>query len=399
MNKNAKMLFLGRVSSSFGDSIYSVAVIWHVYYLTNNTFYTGLATAFTMLPKVFNFLFGPWVEYQNKHKILKFSQFIQFFLMLIIPISFYLGYENVWLLLLVIALISFIENIQGTSEISIVPQLMSNEEIPKYNSLISSFQQTIDLSMKGIFGFIILFISIESIYLFNAVTFLIAALFFTFINYQFEKKSSKPLDRKKYKADLLEGIKYMGTPSLLFILLPFFVSNFFAGIITTVLPAFAEYKVDLNAYSLFLLSSGIGSIIGSLLTYKLSKYPLNIIMTVFPFSGFIFILLSVFVDHGFLSIAFFGLANITIGLMSVYFISYVQTTVSVEMLSRVASVVDSFLVATIPIGGILAGILSRFLSASHLMLFNSLGMLFVSLYFLFVTVKGNKSTKSKSSAS
>lgn len=397
MNRNAKFLFLGRISSTFGDSIYRVAVIWHVFSLTNDTFYTGLATAFTMLPKVFNFLFGPWVEYHNKHKILKYSQLIQFFLMLIIPISFYLEFENVWLILLVIALISFVENIQGTSEISIVPQLMEKEEIPKYNSLISSLQQVIELSMKGIFGFIILFISVESIYLFTAITFLGAAVSFTFINYKFKNKSAGKFQFKKYKADLLEGIKYIATPSFIFILLPFFVSNFFAGIISAVLPAFSEYKVNLNAYSFFLLSSGIGSVIGSILSYKLTKYPLKIIMTIFPFLGFVFIILSVFINNGILSIILFGMANIPVGIINVYLITYIQTTVSVEMLSRVVSVLDSFIVATIPIGGLLAGILSQVLSARNLMLINSLGTLFISLYFLYVTLK-EKRTKTQKSA-
>lgn len=120
-------------------------------------------------------------------------------------------------------------------------------------------------------------------------------------------------------------------------------------------------------------------------------------MTIFPFLGFVFIILSVFINNGILSIILFGMANIPVGIINVYLITYIQTTVSVEMLSRVVSVLDSFIVATIPIGGLLAGILSQVLSARNLMLINSLGTLFISLYFLYVTLK-EKRTKTQKSA-
>lgn len=398
INKNAKLLFLGRLTSTFGDSIYRIAVIWHVYYLTNDTFYTGLATAFTMVPKVFNFLFGPWVEYHNKHKILKGSQFIQFFLMLIIPVSFYFGLENVWIILLVIACISFLENIQGTAEIAIVPQLMQKETIPKYNSLINTCQEVIDLSMKGVFGFIILFISIESLYLFNAVAFLLAAIFFTFIQYPLKNKPAQKFQLQKYKADLIAGVKYLVKPSFIFLLLPFFVYNFFAGLTSAVLPEFVDDKIGLHAYSLFLLSAGIGSATGSILSYRLSKYSIKTLMTIFPFVSFVFYLLSVLVDHGVLSMVLYGFANIPIGIINVYIVSYIQTTVSVDLLSRVVSVLDSFLVTTIPLGGVLAGILSHHLTASQQLVINSFGMLFISLYFLFVKWKEEQVQNDKSQA-
>ncbi|GGF14832.1 MFS transporter [Halobacillus andaensis] len=396
INKNARMLFSGRVSSTLGDSIYQVAVIWHIYYITNSTVYTGLATAFTMIPKTLNFLFGPWVEYSDKQKILKYSQFIQFLLMLMIPLAFYFKYENVRVILTVIFLISFIENIQGTSEISIVPSIMNNEDIPKYNSFLASTEEAIDMAMKGIFGFVILFISVEAIYVFNALTFLAAALFFTLIRYNFKQKKVRKFNVKNYKADLVEGFNYLFKPSLLFVCLPFLVSNLVAGIMISILPAFAEFKVDLNAYGMFLLAMSVGSLIGSLLSFKLSDLPLKSIMTFFPFLSFVFLLLAVVVTNGVVSILLFGLANLPIGAISVYFISYLQTSISPELLGRVSSIIDSFLVSTIPIGAFLAGMLSQVLPIHVLMVGSSLGMLFISIYFLFVKIEEKEAAEQAS---
>ena len=54
MNRNAKILFAGRVISTLGDSIYRLTVVIYIYNLTNNAFFTGLAAALTTAPKVFN---------------------------------------------------------------------------------------------------------------------------------------------------------------------------------------------------------------------------------------------------------------------------------------------------------------------------------------------------------
>ena len=94
----------------------------------------------------------------------------------------------------------------------------------------------------------------------------------------------------------------------------------------------------------------------------------------------------------------YGFANIPIGIINVYIVSYIQTTVSVDLLSRVVSVLDSFLVTTIPLGGVLAGILSHHLTASQQLVINSFGMLFISLYFLFVKWKGEQVQNDKSQA-
>lgn len=383
------MLLGGRITSTLGDSIYQIAVIWHIYYLTNSTFYTGLATAFTMIPKTLNFLFGPWVEYHDKTKILTYSQFVQFLLMGFISFALYFQYENVWLILFVIGLVSFIGNIQGTSEISIVPMIMGKEEIPKFNSFVSSTQMIITMSMRGVFGFVILFMSVDSIYIFNAIMFLVAAIFFSRIQNELKVNNSMIKEQRNYKADLMDGFRHMLNPHIIFICLPFLVLNFMSGITASVLPAFAEFKIDLNAYGLFLLAMSFGALLGSISSYKLSKFPLKHVMSILPFFSFILWILAILINNSWVSIILFGLAFIPFGVMNVYFITYIQISISSEMLGRVSSIIDSFLVSTIPLGALIAGFLSKSLPITTLMLFSGSGLLFISLYFFFVRINEN----------
>ncbi|MZE66935.1 MFS transporter, partial [Bacillus anthracis] len=42
-NRNFLLLFLGRIFTNIGDSLYYVAAMWLVYKLSGNPFYSGLA--------------------------------------------------------------------------------------------------------------------------------------------------------------------------------------------------------------------------------------------------------------------------------------------------------------------------------------------------------------------
>ncbi len=380
MNFNAKMLFNGRIFSTFGDSIYQIAVIWHIYNLTNSTFYTGLATAFVMIPKTFNFLIAPWIEYINKLKILRYSQLLQFIIMLIIPLSIIFNIENIWLILIVIAIVSFIGNFQGISEVSIIPLLIEKEFITQYNSLISTIQQIISMSMKAVFGLIILIVDIEYFYLFNAFTFLIAFIFFNYIKSQ-RQIIKQNFNYYNYKKDLAEGFNHMIKSNILSICLPFLILNLVSGVNSSILPAFAEYKIHLNAYGMYLFSMGSGTIIGSALSFKLKKIKLTNLMIIFPFIGFLLWVLSVIIDNGILSIIFLGFANIPIGIINVYLISYLQKNISSDLLGRVAGTLDSLLVSTIPVGALFSGILSKYIAVNWLMIISSFGMLIIAFYF------------------
>ena len=61
-NSHFTKLFLGRIVSNIGDSMYAIAAMWLVYELSNSAFYTGLAGFLTRIPNVFQFLAGPLID-------------------------------------------------------------------------------------------------------------------------------------------------------------------------------------------------------------------------------------------------------------------------------------------------------------------------------------------------
>ncbi len=383
MNRNAKKLFLGRVISTLGDSIYRLAVVIYIYKLTNNAFYTGIASALTMAPKALGFLFGPIIDRSNKKNILVISQFLQFLLILIVPIAIYFHIESVWLILSIIFLLSFIENFEGTAEISIVPQLVEKESFGKYNSLVGSTQQLIDITSAGFFAIIIARFSIANIYIFNAFTFLIASIFFIRIKGIFNNTGTTKFESyQEYKNDLKYGFKSFFGTMVFKVCVPFLIANFVFGIVIAILPAYVSINMGASFYGYFLLAISIGILIGSMLAVKLMKYPLGLVMSVLPFISFILWIISLLITSNIVSIVVFGIAFIPFGVIRVILITYLQMSIPKDLIARVSSIIDSMLVSTLPIGSLLGGLFAQIFGSNIMMFLGSFGLVAISLFFL-----------------
>ncbi|MDE4083571.1 MFS transporter [Planococcus maritimus] len=383
-NKNIRNLFLGRLISASGDSLYEIAVIWYVFDLTKNAFYTGVAAAIVMLPKCFNFLLGPLIEEMNKRKVLIYAQFFQFLLMLSIPFGIWVGYESVFLVLAVMFFISFLENFQGTAEIAVVPKIVEKEERGKFNSLISSSQQLVDLSMKAVFAGFILTIGVQNIYLFNALTFLVAALFFSMLkvkqtNVVMKRKTS---DWTEYKKSLKVGFIYFFTSKIVFICLPFLIANFSFGMAEAILPVYANERGGAEQYGIYILAISLGNLAGSLMVVKVMKFPLGFLMIMLPLLSFLLWASSIFTSSNWTSTVFLGLAFVPFGMMRILLITFLQTSIDENLLARVSSIIDSVIVSAMPLGALLGGMLSPVIGVNYMMLISSLGLIAIVFYFL-----------------
>ena len=383
-NKNSRNLFLGRLVSTSGDSLYEIAVIWYVFELTQNAFYTGLAAAIVMIPKCLNFLLGPLIEGMNKAKVLVYAQFFQFFLMLLIPIGIWLGYESVFLVLGVLFCISFLENFQGTAEIAVVPKIISKENRGKFNSWISSSQQIIDIAMKAVFAGFILTIGVQNIYLFNAFSFLVAAVFFSLLKIKSTTGQDQQLTRDwtEYKTSLKSGFAYFFKSKIIFICLPFLIANFSFGMTEAILPVYAHERGGAEQYGVFILAITLGNLTGSLLVVKVMKYPLGLLMIVLPLLSFLLWSSSIIMSHTGISTILLGMAFVPFGMMSILLITFLQTSIEEHLLARVSSIIDSVLVSAMPLGALLGGILSPVVGVGNMMLVSSTGLLAIVFYFL-----------------
>lgn len=383
-NRNIRNLLLGRLVSTSGDSLYQVAVIWYIFELSQDAFYTGLAAAIVMIPKCLNFLLGPVIDSLNKLQVLIYAQYAQFLLMAAIPASIYLGVDSLALVLTVLFLVSFLENFQGTAEIAVVPKLVPAGQRGHFNSLAGSSQQIIDLLMKAVFAGAILLVGVGPIFLYNALTYLGAALFFSLLRRGgFEANSYPASSSGAYAASLKEGFTYFFTTKIALICLPFLIANFSFGMTNAILPVYAAERGGSELYGYLILGITAGNLLGSMLVVKVLKYPLGRLMIVLPLLSFVMWAWSVVAGNVWQSVILLGLAFIPFGMMSILLITFLQTSIDEDMLARVSSIIDSILVSAMPLGAVLGGALAQTVGAGGIMLAGSFGLAVIAGYFLF----------------
>ncbi|WP_245338963.1 MFS transporter [Paenibacillus shirakamiensis] len=129
MNRNFKLMFMGRVISNIGDSLYAVAAMWLVSELGGSTFYTGLAGFLTLIPRFMQFFSGPLIDRISIRFLLMNTQLIQAVLLTIIPLASYLGMLNVVLVLILSPLISVFNIIIYPAQMSALPRLVDKKDL------------------------------------------------------------------------------------------------------------------------------------------------------------------------------------------------------------------------------------------------------------------------------
>ena len=86
-------MFLGRIVTNIGDTLYAVAAMWLVFELGGSTFYTGLAGFLTIIPRFVQFFAGPLIDRISIRPLLIVTQIIQSIMLLIIPIAYFFDFS------------------------------------------------------------------------------------------------------------------------------------------------------------------------------------------------------------------------------------------------------------------------------------------------------------------
>lgn len=387
-NWNFVKLFLGRLITNIGDSIYYVAAMWLVYELGGSAFYTGLAGFLILLPNAFQFLFGPIVDNYSVKAILVISQIIQAILVSIIPILHYYDLLTVTLILIIMPLISFVNQFAYPASQAIIPKIIPRDHLVKGNSLMSIAYQGVDMSFNAISGILIGLVGIIYLYAIDALTFIICSILFFLIKIPKEEKSKVSEKRvvkqrvKQYFNELKEGIKFCFDSIVSKFFIQNIVANFVLGAMMAILPAYADIRGGPEVYGLLLGVFSAGILIGSFLASFLEKIKLGYLLSVSFFIGSIMWTFSALIGNNILSITMFGLASIPIGITNVILFSTLQNIIPERLLGRVLSVIISIGSFSMPIGSLIGGFLSPIISVELILAFCGCGFLLVSVYIL-----------------
>lgn len=363
-NMSFVRLFSGRVITDAGDSLYFIGTMWLVWELTGSAFYTGLATAFVRMPDLLSVFIGPLVDRWRLRRLLLSTQLINGIGVLVVPIAAVMGHLSVWLVLLLIPMLYFVNGFVYPAQNAALPQIVESDELTRANSLFSTSVRTVDMVANAVAGVLLAVIGAVALFVVNSVTFAIAALLFVGVTVpkttrndtaDTETQEERDGNDDGYVAELRDGISYVRGSVLPAMLFGMMVNNFAATALTAILPIFADSLAGPTVYGLLVAAMGAGSLVGAGGAFLVEDHPIGwVAIASNVFSGSL--LVAAVAAHGVWTTgAVLFMVAVPIGTFNVLFFSMVQSAVEDAFLGRVTSLMRTFLSGIAPVGGVLGG--------------------------------------------
>ena len=313
------------------------------------------------------------------------SQLIQAILILIIPALYYFERLNVYHIMILMPIISLINQLVYPGQISLLPKILSEKELVTGNSLMTMAYQGSNAIFDTLAGFIISIFGFMTAFYADSVSFILTGLLFCLLS----KKLSSYNERGNKKEGsvienhfkgLKEGLDLFKDSRIFALVIGVVFINFSATSISAVLPAFAKDEIF---YSLMLAGMGAGVLLGSLFA-GLPKLK-NVSLGKLYVYGMIVVSLawisvSYFATNIKVAVALYGLGWFVVGIVNVYAQTMVQMIVPSEKIGSAMGAMVGISTFMAPLGALLGGYLGEYLSSPKAILIASIIILLVAIY-------------------
>lgn len=390
------IITLGSIISMLGNAVSGFAIGLVVLDYTNSTFLYALFMVVYNFPKIVIPLFaGPYLDRFSRKRVIYSLDFLSSVIYMGVFFFIKSGNFNYGILLSVCLLIGMIDGIYTVAYESLYPNLISEGNFSKAYS-ISSMIYPLSAFMVPVASFVYNSMGTsEYLFLFNAVSFFIAACFEVGIKYKethMEDGNKKGFNFKAYRDDFKEGLSYIWAEKGLLIITIYFCLTMFSGsAIQTVGLPFFKNNADLFSYiaidavTLYTIIGGlgvIGRLIGGIIHYKF-KYPVNM-----KFAIAISVYLLIAIIEGvqlFFPISIMMICFFATGIMGVTSynirISATQSYIPDDKRGRFNGIFNMICAAGGILGQLLAGGMAEFISERSVTvvfsIFNVLAVVFV----------------------
>ncbi len=323
--KNFTIITLGSAVSILGNSVSAFAMGLFTLDKTGSVFLYALFLAANNLPKIIlPLMVGPLLDKRSRRKIVYTLDFLSAGLFIVMFAVTQSGFFSYPLFLALSILIGCIDSVYIVAYDSFFPMLVTEGNFSKAYS-ISSLLYPIAFMMTPVAAFIYKRIGLPPLFLFNAVSFLIAAIFETRIKIDevhIQNSGGETFSFRVFKEEFRKGLLYIkGEKGLMVITVYFFINTMTSmGMDTLWIPYFKSAPaLGIMAYSYATSINVAGRLVGGGVQYQI-KYPAKkkfvIAMSVYVVSCFFnsavlylpfALMLVLFFVDGFLSVTSFNI--------------------------------------------------------------------------------------------
>ncbi|WP_061994716.1 MFS transporter [Clostridium sp. ATCC 25772] len=390
-NKNFLLLWQGQLVSALGDMLYIFALEFWILDVTGSTTIMGLLTTLTMLPRI---VLGPFigvlVDRYNKKKVIVITDFIRGILITVVGISAIIGVIEVWMAFVVAVISGICAAFFNPAVMAIKPDIVPKSRLVQANSATSLAQSGMNMIGNGIGGVLYITLGASYLFLFNGLSYLFSAFTEIFISVESTVNKNFKVD---FKEEFKEGFRFVWKfKTLRNIFLCNSILNFcFSGGMMLLKVYCTEISfLGVKGYGYLMTVFSIGAIISStLLTMiklerklKFKAYVCSLII----FSITIFFL-PLMKNYVLMMIIMFTMAFFN-RIFNVILDSTKMLAIPANKRGQVLSILRTFSMGLAPLGTLVAGILSEFISVKYvMMLLFTVGILSIITCIL---VKGSK---------
>lgn len=165
-----------RIFINLADSLFYIVLMWVLYDLTNNSFYTAIGGFMFSLSDVLNFFSGPLIDRSDKEKLLVIASGTAF---LVIAGLFFCSFADtvpIWIFIFSIPLFNLMSRITYSVHNVIIPSVVSKDELVSANSILSVTNTGIDLLFNAVSGILLVVLSLQEVFFINSTVNLLALL-------------------------------------------------------------------------------------------------------------------------------------------------------------------------------------------------------------------------------
>ncbi|PAW92761.1 MFS transporter [Mucilaginibacter sp. MD40] len=381
-SRNYRLYFAGQSVSLIGTWMQKTAVSWVIYTLTHSTFMLGLTMFASQFPSFVLSLFGGVVsDRYNRFRVLLTTQVASMIQATILAVLVLLKHYAVWEILTLSVILGVINAFDVPARQSLVYEMIEDkQDLPNALALNSSMVNLSRLIGPAIAGFVLEMWGDGFCFLLNAVSFIavLGSLLLMKLPPYIGQKHTKNV-----VGELKEGFAYLkASPALTFVIMMLGLISLLVLPFSTLIPYYAREVFKGNATTFGVIDSviGLGAFSGAIFLASLKggsnlKKILSINTLIFGIGLVLFSHESTY----WLALVFATIAGF--GMMSQITISntLIQTSVEPGMRGRVISFYAMAYFGLQPIGGLLVGLVSKWIGAPDTILFEGIAALLIGL--------------------
>lgn len=380
--RNVAFFITGQTISLFGSLLVQYAITWYITLKTQSGLMMTIAILCGFIPSLILSPFaGVWADRLDRKKLIIIADASIAAVTVIAALIFLSGYEEIWVLFVVMVLRSLGGAVHQPSVGAVYPQIVPKEKLMRVQGIGSGIQSAMMVVAPIAGATLLTFTSLEVIFSIDFFTALLAiASLLTFVKIPKLEQAQKS-SKIEYLTDMKLGLKYIHTHHFL---IPFFIFTTFVmffiapAAFLTPLQVVRNYGDEIWRLSAIEITFSAGMTIGGILIGAWGGFKNRIITMVYALVCMALSMIGLgFVTPFWIYLSMMVMMGIMLPFYNTPAIVMIQEKVEPEYMGRVLSVMGMLSSSAMPIGMLVFGPISDILDIGWLLIGSGIMLLFI----------------------